>query len=195
MNDIGLVLLAAGNSTRMGSAKQLLSYEGKPLVRHAAEEALASVCQPVFVVLGSRVAEIRPVLDGLAVEILENSRWAEGMGTSIHAGVEAAAARNLNGVILALADQPLVTHRILDRLVETHQSSGQPIVASQYAGTVGVPVFFSREFFANLLALEPGQGCKGLILSHAGQAIRLDCPEAEADIDTPQDYDRITHTR
>jgi molybdenum cofactor cytidylyltransferase len=87
-----------------------------------------------------------------------------------------------------------VTPEILDRLVRAHLDGGQPIVAAQYAGTVGVPVFFSSEFFPNLLALKPGQGCKGVILAHSGNAIHLDCPEAEMDVDTPQDYERVQRT-
>jgi molybdenum cofactor cytidylyltransferase len=195
MPQFGVVVLAAGSSSRMGSPKQLLNYGGKPLLRHAADVALASMCgsvpRNVIVVLGSRAQELRPALEGLPVTILENPRWEEGMGTSIHSGVERAQADGLDGVILALADQPLVTSEILDRLARTHMETGQPIVAAQYAGTVGVPVFFSREFFPNLLALKPAQGCKGVILSHAGSAIHLDCPEAEMDVDTPQDYDRV----
>ena len=174
----------------MGAPKQLLDYGGKPLLRHAAQVALASVCSPVIAVIGCRPSEVRPALEGLPVLIVENERWAEGMGTSIHAGVAAAEREALDGLILALADQPLVTFEILDRLVLTHLETGQPIVASQYAGTVGVPVFFSREFFPRLLSLQPDQGCKGVILTHAGSAIRLDCPEAGMDIDTPTDYDR-----
>ncbi|HSP70073.1 MAG TPA: nucleotidyltransferase family protein [Bryobacteraceae bacterium] len=194
MPQFGVVVLAAGSSSRMGSPKQLLDYGGKPLLRHAVETALASMCRNVMVVLGARAPELRPALEGLAVTILENPRWEEGMGTSIQTGVARAQAEGLDGVILALADQPLVTPEILDRLARTHLDSGQPIVAAQYAGTVGVPVFFSREFFPNLLALKPGQGCKGVILSHSGQAIHLDCPEAEMDVDTPQDYDRVQRT-
>ncbi len=183
----GIVLLAAGSSSRMGSPKQLLNYGGKPLLRHAVEVALASVCKPVFVVLGSQSEQIGGALDGLPVELLRNEQWEGGMGTSIHAGVQAAEAQNLDGVILALGDQPLITAAILNRLVATHQATGQPIVTAQYSGTVGVPVFFSREFFPHLLALEPSQGCKGIILSHGGRTVRVEVPEAATDIDTPND--------
>ncbi len=188
----GIVVLAAGNSTRMGTAKQLLDYCGKPLLRHTVEVAVRAMSQShVSVVLGSRIPELLPALAGLPVTILENPRWEEGMGTSIHTGVAHAEAAGLDGVILALADQPLITPESLDRLIHTHMETRQPIVAAQYAGTVGVPVFFSREFFPKLLALKPQQGCKGVILSHPDHAFHLDCPEAEIDIDTPQDYSSL----
>lgn len=178
----------------MGSPKQLLPYRGRPLLRHAAEVALATECRPVIVVLGSQPDEIRLALAGLPVETVVNPRWEEGMGTSIHAGVEAAQSHGLDGIILGLGDQPLVTADLLTRLVHEHLRTGRPIVASAYAGTVGVPVFFSRRFFTPLMELKPEQGCKGLILKHEDQAILLDCPQAEADIDTPEEYARLAAT-
>jgi len=175
----------------MGSPKQLKNYNGKPLVRHAADTALASVCSPVIVVLGANAAEIRPSLGDLPVAIVENARWAEGMGTSIQTGVQFAEERKLDAVILALADQPLVTARVYNRLVTEQEAAGKPIVTSEYAGTVGVPVLFTSEYFQHLLALRPEQGCKGVILAHQAMTLRIACPEAEADIDTPQDLHRL----
>jgi len=101
--------------------------------------------------------------------------------------VAAADQAGLDGVILGLADQPLITAAVYNRLVQTHRQTGRPIVTSEYAGTVGVPVFFARAYFPNLLALGPDQGCKGLILKNLDDALKLPCPEAETDIDTPGD--------
>jgi len=193
MNNIALVLLAAGGSTRMGSPKQLLSYNGQPLIRHAAQTALASGCDPVIVVLGSHIAEIRAALEGLDVVVVENAEWEAGMGTSICAGISGAEIMGCEGAILALADQPLITAEILQHLVDEHQETGRPIIASEYAGTVGVPVFFTREFFADLKALHPTEGCKGVILAHLDRSIRILCPEAETDIDTPGDYQSVAN--
>jgi molybdenum cofactor cytidylyltransferase len=189
------ILLAAGNSTRMGSAKQLLNFGGKPLLRHAVESAQASGCDPVIVVLGANEQEIRPVLAGLNVEIAVNERWAEGMGTSIQTGLQALENRDICGAILILSDQPFVTSGFLRGLVEKHHQSGRPIVAAQYAGTAGVPVFFAREAFPLLMALKPAQGCKGVILGHPADALLVDCPEAAIDIDTPEDYARAAENR
>jgi molybdenum cofactor cytidylyltransferase len=183
-----LILLAAGNSARMGSAKQLLDFRGKPMLRHAVESAQASGCNPVIVVLGANEAEIRPALAGLDVEIVVNERWAEGMGTSIQTGLRALENRDIGGAILALSDQPFVTADFLRGLIERYRESGRSIVAAQYAGTAGVPAFFAREAFPLLMALKPDQGCKGVILSHPGDALLVDCPEAAMDIDTPEDY-------
>jgi molybdenum cofactor cytidylyltransferase len=192
--EYAVILLAAGNSARMGSPKQLLDYHGKPLIRHATEIALRTKCAAVVIVLGANAAEIRNALDGIEtgqekVEVIENPRWAEGMGTSIQTGVQAVEALGFTGAILALADQPLITPEILNRLIAEHERTGQPIVASQYAGTVGVPVFFAQSHFSQLMALAPDQGCKGVILKNGDAALRIDCPEAETDIDTPLDYE------
>jgi molybdenum cofactor cytidylyltransferase len=189
-NSTAIILLAAGNSTRMGSPKQLLDFRGKPLLRHAVETALATGCGRVVVVLGAGAESLRSVLDGLDVDVVINPRWAEGMGTSIQTGLNALAGTDLRGAILALADQPFVTSQSLLRLITGHRATGKPIIASRYSGTVGVPVFFARAAFPSLLALEPNQGCKGVILEFGDQAQLVDCPEAAMDVDTPEDYSR-----
>ncbi len=191
MSEIGMVLLAAGASSRMGSPKQLLEYKGRPLVRHAVEVALKSGLGRVIVVVGARAAEVREALTGAPVEIVENAEWETGIGSSIRAGVLRAEELELAGIVLALADQPLVSHATYNRLIMTWQVTKKPVIASQYAGTVGVPVLFAKEYFCKLILLKPTEGCKGLILSSGGKAVRLDCAEAEADIDTPQDFKRI----
>jgi molybdenum cofactor cytidylyltransferase len=187
-----IILLAAGNSSRMGQAKQLLDFCGKPLLRYTAEVALESQCGPVVVVLGARANELRPALDGLPVQIVENDRWPEGMGSSIQTGLralqDAAALSSTTGAILALADQPFVSSAFLRSLADLHHTSGKQIIASRYSGTVGVPVYFSRDAFPLLMALKPDQGCKGVILGHPSNTHLVDCPDAALDIDTPEDY-------
>ena len=186
-----LVILAAGASTRMGWPKQLLPIEGKALVRHVAEMALATRCEPVIVVTGSSGEQVATAVDGLPVNVVRNEAWEGGMGTSIVAGVRAADEAGCSGLILALVDQPFITTEIFKELVRQHHASGKPIVASEYAGTVGVPVYFSREYFPNLLALGPSEGCKRLILSHATDVRRVPCPEAERDLDTREEYQAL----
>ena len=187
MSAIGVVLLAAGGSGRMGTPKQLLEFGGKPLVRHSAEVALAAF-ESLIAVVGASAAEVEAALAGLPVQVVHNARWKDGVGTSIQAGVQRAAELGLEGVVLLPADQPLVTADHLRALREHQGTSGKPIVASRYAGTVGVPVLFSRRYFPHLLQLVPTQGCKGIIMSNEQDALLVDCQAAEFDIDTPGDY-------
>jgi molybdenum cofactor cytidylyltransferase len=192
-----VILLAAGSSTRMGTPKQLLDFRGKPLLRHAVETALRTKSDAVVVVLGANAAKIRECLasvdtGGKTLEVVENPRWSEGMGTSIQTGLRTVEMLGLTGAILALADQPLVTPEILDRLITEHDRTGQPIIASHYAGTVGVPAYFANSRFPQLMDLAPDQGCKGVILKNGDAALRIDCPEAELDIDTPADYESVS---
>lgn len=189
MLETAIVLLAAGESRRMGTPKQLLDFRGVPLLRHAALTAIESECGPVVVVLGAHAEELRPALANVPIQSVVNDQWSKGMGTSIQTGLRALEHRpEVTGAILALADQPYITAEFYRLLVEQHALTGKSIVAASYAGTVGVPVYFSRGSFPLLMALTAEQGCKGVILGNAADCLRIDCPEAEIDIDTPEDY-------
>lgn len=161
------------------------------MIRHCAEVALSSVCRPVVVVIGAHGGKVREALAGLPITIVVNDRWAEGMGTSIQAGLAAAMERPVSGVILTLADQPRLTAATFDRLVDCHRAQRAKRVASAYEGTVGVPALFGRELFADLMALEPSMGCKGILLAQGDARVSLPCPEAADDVDTPADYQRL----
>lgn len=196
MGGVGLVLLAAGASSRMGSPKQLLEYEGEALVRRAARMGLASwgpasSTAPVWVVVGCRCEQVEAALSGLPVRLLHNPDWETGMGSSIRVGARAGARQDLDALILALADQPLVTAEHYQRLVETFHVTGCPVVASGYAGVAGVPALFARELFPGLVALPPEQGCQGLIARHPDKIV-VPCSAAGLDVDTPEDYRRLT---
>ena len=118
---IGLVLLAAGGATRMGTAKQLLPYLGRSLLRHAAEVAVASGLAPVLVVLGAQADRLETELAGLQVGIVTNDEWEKGMGGSIRAGIramQAAATAGVEAVVFTVCDQPLVGPDVIGRLVE-----------------------------------------------------------------------------
>lgn len=188
MARIGLLVLAAGGSARLGTPKQLLSYGGQTLLRRAAETALASVCRPVVVVLGAQAARCRDELSGLSVEVVENTRWAEGMGTSLRAGLDALTA-DIEGVVICLCDQPLLSSQVIDALVTAHHKTGGPIAACEYGGTVGVPALFSRALFPELREL--AEGAKPLLRRYGAQVAAVPFPGGVLDIDTPRDYEHL----
>ena len=183
MDNIALVLLAAGRAARLNPSKKLPSFEGRTVIRHAVENALAAGCDPVVVVVGPNISEIRVDLDGLDVVMVENAEWEKGVGTWIQAGVSGAQIVGCEGAIISSADQPLITPEILQRLVEEHEETGRPIIASEYGETIGEPAFFTSEYFPKLTSLHPTEGCKAVILANFEQSIRIACPEAETIVD------------
>lgn len=190
---VGLMILAAGASTRMGTPKQLLTYRGCSLIRHMAEVAIASVCQPIAIVLGANGERIKPEISQLPLQIVENQEWAEGMSSSIRVGLEALLAmnQNLDAVAIALCDQPFVSPQTLNQLVEAYHLTGKPIIASEYAGTFGVPALFSRTLFAELMNLKNTEGAKKLIKRHIHEVFSIPFPDGTIDIDTPNDYEQL----
>lgn len=188
---IGLVLLAAGASSRMGTAKQLLPYQGRSLLRYMAEVALASRCSSVVVVLGAHVDRTRSEIHNLPVQTVENPHWSTGMGSSIRAGVQQITAQSLDAIIVMLCDQPLVTSANLNQLIEAYQATQHPVIASAYADTLGVPALFSHPLFPDLLKLSPNEGAKHLIDQYRDRIDSISFPEGAIDLDTPEDYQQL----
>ncbi|MBC7971755.1 MAG: nucleotidyltransferase family protein [Verrucomicrobia bacterium] len=193
MSTIGLMILAAGASTRMGTPKQLLPFQGRSLLRYMAEVTIASCCTPVVVVLGSQSERMKLEVEGLTLDIVENQRWAEGMSTSIAAGMTALTAINpaLDAVVIILCDQPFVSAPLLDQLVASYRTTHRPIIASAYANTAGVPALFERSLFAELMTLKATVGAKHLIKQHAKKVLQVSFPKGAIDLDTPAQYQQL----
>lgn len=193
-----IILLAAGASTRMGRPKLLLTSGSRSLMRHAAEVAIASVCRPILVVLGAYASQLQPEIEDLPVQSVINERWAEGMGASIQAGVEALKnhdrAENTEAVILMLCDQPYVTATVINDLVTAYHSNRKGIIASEYGETLGAPALFGPEYFAELSALIGTAGAKHIIAAHAFDVAPVSFPKGMTDIDTPEDYRKLRLT-
>lgn len=193
---VGLILLAAGESKRMGTPKQLLSYQGRSLIRHAAEEAVASNCNPIVVVLGAYSDRISPELNNLLVHICQNPDWKLGMSSSISLGIKALTTiqSDINAVVITLADQPFITATVYNRLIKRYLETGQKAVASIYANTIGVPALFDCALFPKLRSkIEPG-GAKQLLTNYSDFALNLNVPEAAIDIDTPADFQNLLNS-
>ncbi|XHX78292.1 MAG: NTP transferase domain-containing protein [Stenomitos frigidus ULC029] len=193
MSTIGLMILAAGASTRMGTPKQLLLFQGHSLLRHMAEEAIDSCCEPIVVVLGSQAERMKVEVDGLTLHVVENPQWADGMGTSIAAGITALTAINpaLDAVVIVLCDQPFVSTSLIDQLVESYRATQSPIVASAYANTIGVPALFDRSLFTELMGMTTNVGARYLIKQHAEKVFQVSFPQGAIDLDTPSQYQQL----
>jgi molybdenum cofactor cytidylyltransferase len=188
----GVIVLAAGESSRMGQLKQLLPYRETSLLRHAAETALATGLGPVLVVLGAEAQRCEEALRQLDIQTITNPDWPLGMGLSISAGVTAfeQLAPGLAGILILLHDQPAVPAARLRQLVEARRE-GELIVAARYGDAVGVPAYFRRDLFEELRGLEGAAGAKKIIREHPAQTRLFDLPEARFDIDTPEDYEQM----
>lgn len=190
---VGAVVLAAGASSRMGSPKQTLHFQGKSLLRRAALAALEAGCHPVIVVTGANAEMSRRELEGLGAREVLNSRWETGMASSIKAGVEGLVSGDADvaAVVILLCDQPHVTADFINDLVAAHLATRRPIVASTYGGSFGAPALFSRTLFAELSRLEGASGAKEIIKRHCGEAHFLSFQGGEVDVDTPDDFSRL----
>lgn len=184
------IVLAAGAARRMGTLKQLLPYKGRPLVRHAARQAIEAGFSPVIVVAGAQADEIRAAIASEPVEIVENGHWATGMGSSLSAGVRhlLEMETDVAAVAVLLADQPLVSSEHLRSMRNRLHLVSAPVIAAEYNGTVGVPALFRRSLLAQLSALPPEMGARALLRDPSLAVDAFPLPEAASDIDTPDDY-------
>jgi len=191
-SNVAIIILAAGASTRMGKPKQLLPYQGSSLLKHTIESAIASVCKPVIVVLGANAQQIRSEVTQPSVQVVENPQWNLGMSASIRRGI--LSLESVDAAVIAVCDQPFLSSEIINILVEAYHSTGKPIIASQYAETLGVPALFSQIFFSELAALEETVGAKHLMNRHLNEVFCVPFPLGAVDIDTPKDYEQLQVT-
>ena len=181
-----VVVLAAGASRRFGSPKQLVRFEGQPLILRVLSLATELAGSAVSVVLGANAAEIALILPPSAAATVVNRNWEEGLASSIRAAVQRLPG-SCDGVLLMLADQPLISSQTLERLAATWRKAPRSIVASVYGNVVGVPAVFPRWSFNDLMALRGDQGARLLINRFADHVVRVDNPEAAVDIDYAED--------
>jgi molybdenum cofactor cytidylyltransferase len=193
MRSVGIILLAAGESIRMGRPKQLLPFRGTTLLRHAALTAATTGLSPLVVVLGAEAEACAVELKDLSATVVRNADWKQGMGSSLRAGMEALGKTSpeIQAVLVMLHDQPLISTPALLRLVELWRPPEHPIVAAFYGGKPGVPAVFDRNFFPELKNLQGTEGAKKILTRHASLTSVMDLPEALDDIDSPEDYRRL----
>jgi molybdenum cofactor cytidylyltransferase len=186
---VAAVVLAAGRSTRMGGPNKLLAdIARRPLVRIAAEEALASRAKPVIVVTGHQREQVETALAGLPVQFVHNPEYADGLGTSVRAGIAAVPA-DADGAIVCLGDMPQVDAGLIDRLIAAFDpDQGALVVMPTFEGRRGNPVLWSRRFFPDLTAIEGDVGARHLIgrYSEAVVEVPLAGKAALVDVDTPE---------
>jgi molybdenum cofactor cytidylyltransferase len=185
---LAAIVLAAGRSTRMGGPNKLIAeIAGRALVRIAAEQALASRARPVIVVTGHQRERVEAALAGLDVVLVHNPDFADGLSTSLKAGIAAVPA-DADGAVVALGDMPQVDARLIDRLLAAFDpEKGALVVVPTIDGKRGNPVVWSRRFFPELAVLEGDTGARHLIATYpeAVTEVPMTGQAALTDVDTP----------
>lgn len=184
------LLLAAGGARRFGSQKLIEPLDGTPLVRQAATR-LASAVDATYVVVGNEASQVETALVDLAVTVVRNEAWSEGLSASLRAGV-AALPNDAEAVIVALGDQPLMGVHAVRAVIERWRETGKPIVVTRYDGTRGHPILFAQSMWPMLADLRGDTGARDLIersRSHVA-FVDVDSP-VPPDVDTTADLERL----
>ncbi len=184
-----VIILAAGSSSRLGRSKQLVEIDGVPLLLKAASTALEAKFTNVVVVLGAHDDQHKKTIMHLHVEIITNTEWERGMGSSMKTGLEFVlkSRPKTNAVVVMVCDQPLLTSAHLAALRDTYKKNSSHIVASRYGNTIGVPALFDQTLFSDMLTIKDAQGAKAIIERHVEYVNTIDWEAGHLDIDTPAD--------
>ena len=180
------LVLAAGGSSRFGSAKQLVRIGDRPLLTLICGRAAEVVGHALIVVLGAGAAELAPLLKHSPGSVVVNRSWREGLASSIRAGVARLPA-SCAGVMLVLADQACVTADDLRRLAGAWRRQPSCIAAASYGSTVGVPTIFPQHLFGELSELKGDTGARALLRRHVDRLVKVPMASAAFDLDTPDD--------
>ncbi|TDE16405.1 nucleotidyltransferase family protein [Dyadobacter psychrotolerans] len=193
----GIIILAAGNSSRLGEPKQLLHFKDKSLICHVAEEAIAAIGSPVIIVTGSNYELIGSEVKFLPIQLEYNHHWQEGMASSISTGISALLKTNpsIRGIVITVSDQPFVTSALFRDLIETAKQTSKGIVASAYENTLGTPVLFQSQYFEHLLNLKGSEGAKKLLKRFKEDVAEVSFQLGRIDIDTKGDYQNLLNSK
>jgi molybdenum cofactor cytidylyltransferase len=192
---VSAVILAAGRSSRMGEAKQLLRVGKRTLLERAIENARGAQVDEVVLVLGFSAETIRrelpaDVFDG--VRVVVNQQYEQGMASSLREGLSAVSLQ-MDAALIVLADQPFVRSETIDRIIERYRSTSAEIVIPFYKGSRGNPVLLDRSVFREVMALEGDTGSRAIFANHAGRIVEVNVDDAGIllDIDDKADYERL----
>lgn len=188
---VSSVVLAAGKSTRMGSQKLLLPFDGKSMVRSIVEKIAGSNSIQTVVVTGSHKNEIKEALKDCDVLLIENERFEEGMLSSVQAGVKSVKDET-NGILILLGDQPMVSEKVINRLISVFQKTDKGLLVPAFNGKRGHPVLISSKYKNEIKTINPKIGLRELFLNNTDDILEIEVGTENIlkDIDTPEDYQR-----
>jgi molybdenum cofactor cytidylyltransferase len=187
---VAAIVLAAGESSRMGRPKPLLPLNGDTFLGHLLGQVRASRVERVVVVLGHRPEQVLDAMPEVRDIAVVNERYQLGQLSSFIVGLDAVG--GVDAVLLCLADHPFITTALIDELIEGHETTRLPIVVPVHGGRRGHPVLFAAPLFAELRAAPFDQGARVVVRAHAEEILEVATDEAGilADVDTPEEYER-----
>ena len=187
------LILAAGESSRMGTDKALLTYRGRTFLEHILATLHEAGLKDVKVILGHHADEIQRGTKLSGTEVIINQDYRRGQTSSLQAGLRALDRPNVSAVLLCLVDHPAVSTQVIGKLVAAFEQSGAPVVIPTNQGVRGHPVLFSRVLFAELLALSPEEGANTVVRRYRNstQFVEVDDPGILVDVDDPGSYRRL----
>ena len=193
---IAAVVLAAGASTRMGTAKQLLQIDGRPLVQHVLDNVQRSGVGEIILVLGHSAAAIQRELKLEGAQVVLNENFLQGMGTSLKSGL-ARVDSQVQAALIILADQPFVRPETLDQLIAAHERTRAQIVIPTYRGFRGNPVLLDRSVFPEVMGLSGDIGCRAIFGEHQDGIVKLEVGDVGIllDIDQKKDYESLRNSK
>lgn len=188
----GIIILGAGNSSRLGQPKQLLYFKDASFISRITSEATYFAGDAVIVVTGSARDSVEDEISNQTITCY-NPNWKDGMASSIKTGLKHLLLiyPELQSCIITVCDQPYLDAEVFRQLDTKQQQSGKGIVASQYAGATGVPVLFERQYFDALLQLEGQEGAKKLLQKYKNDVAIISFEKGAIDIDTIHDYNNL----
>ncbi len=189
----GIVILAGGQSKRLGSPKQLLQVDGTTLLERTVAAAQELGTGTVLVVLGAHAELILPEVSQAGIEVILNPNWQEGMAASVRAGIRHIESHHpqMDGILFLVCDQPFLQADLLVELINLQASADLPVAACRYGDRLGTPALFHHSVFSQLLDLKGDTGARKLLEGMADQVAVLDFEKGIYDIDTREDYERL----
>lgn len=187
---IGVMILAAGSSSRLGFPKQLVEFEGKNLLQKMIDLAEDFSLDLKVLVLGANADEIKRGIDSKNFKIVLNKEWPEGMSSSIRKGIiYSEEFEKLDHLLILLSDQPFVNSEKIEQLIQLQLKNNKAVTFSEYEGNIGVPAIFSKEVFSDLKKLTGDQGAKKLIYKENFEYQTLSFEKGNFDVDTKEDVE------
>lgn len=189
MSDIWGIILAAGESKRMGTPKMLMPYKGKTIIENVIESVTGSDVDKTVVVLGSGSAEIKKIIDHLPVKCCYNKDYQLGMLSSVKCGFRFLP-DGFGAALIFLGDQPMVERFVINRVIDVYRNSGKGILMPVFGKKRGHPLMIDHKYRNEIERLDQGEGLNALAQKYPGDVFEIEVNTSSIlkDIDTIDDY-------